>query len=232
MSRSLVLLAIAPLWAFAQSTCPQVNFLTARTVNLKPSPTTHIDVVRQSDGSYTAYEVTDAAPYRTVNVTAHFERQFAACLPHTLPATPSTAPVAQNPPGAGSLMQVSTTLANGNTFVARISDDSLHYTVYFDVFDAQHNLLSETPFTPPSTSMTPPEGPTKTLSDTFESLALADLNGDGKLDLIAVFNVGPFFADINEGGAWTFLGNGDGTFQPGKRLVLSTVSPFVAPKPS
>ena len=79
--RALALLALAPLYATAQSACPQVDFLTARAVNLKPSLTTHIDAVRQADGSYTAFEATDAAPYRTVNTTPHFEQQFSACLP-------------------------------------------------------------------------------------------------------------------------------------------------------
>src|SRR5258707_1245902 len=69
-------LAMASFSAFAQSTCPSVNFLTARSASLKPSATSHIDVIRQSDGSYTGFEVADAAPYRTLNVTPHFEKQF------------------------------------------------------------------------------------------------------------------------------------------------------------
>jgi hypothetical protein len=62
-ARGMALLALAPLYAIAQSTCPQVEFLTARAVNLKPSLTTHSDAVRQADGSYTGFEATDAAPY-------------------------------------------------------------------------------------------------------------------------------------------------------------------------
>jgi len=223
--RCLALFALAPLCAFAQSACPQVNFLTARSVNLKPSATTHIDVVRQSDGSYTGYEVTDAAPYRTVNATAHFEQQFTTCFPHELAGYGSSTapPGAENPPGAGSQMQVSTTLSNGKTFVARISDDSLHYTVYFDIFDAQHNLLSETPFT----SVVSPPGYVGSANEMFESLALADLNGDGNLDLLAVFDT-PLAQGIAYGGVWTFLGNGDGTFQAGKRQVLASQGQLAA----
>lgn len=217
--RWFVLLVLAPFAAIAQSTCPQVNFLTPRSVNLKPSATSHIDVVRQSGGSYTGFEVADAAPYRTIAVTPHFEKQFAACLPHTIPASLSTAPVVVNPPGAGSQMQVSETLANGNIFMARISDGGLQYTVFFDVFDSQHNLLSEVPFT----SVVTPPGYVGSAHDRFFSLALADLNLDGKLDLIAVFN-SPVSGNVSSGGVFTFLGNGDGTFQTGNRQLLTGAS--------
>lgn len=43
---------------------------------------------------------------------------------------------------------------------------------------------------------------------------LADVNGDGKLDLIAV-------DQNNPAGVWTLLGNGDGTFQPPTSVALS-----------
>ena len=82
-----------------QSTCPEPNFLTARTVSLKPSVSSHIDAVLQGDGTYTGFEVTDAAPYRTISVTPHFADQFAACLPHKLPAAPSTVPPPLTRPG-------------------------------------------------------------------------------------------------------------------------------------
>jgi uncharacterized protein (TIGR03437 family) len=208
--RLLVLLFVAPLCAPAQSTCPQVNFLTARTVNLKPSPTTHIDVVRQPDGSYTGFEVTDAAPYRSVNATPHFEQQFAACLPHTLPTVPGIGTLPENPSGAGSQLQVSTDLPNGDVFVARISDNKV--TIAFDIFDAEHRLLSET--FPPlvSTGL-------GIVTQRYVALALADVNLDGKPELIVAFQM----PDGSYGGFWIFPGSGDGTFQPGYRQVLPNV---------
>ena len=103
--------------ARAQFACPSLNFLDASTVNLTPSATSHIDVVRQSDGSYTGFEVTNAAPFRTIATTPHFEKQFAACLPHTLPASPRTTPPNANPGGAGSQLQVSMILPSGSLFL-------------------------------------------------------------------------------------------------------------------
>src|SRR5579864_152358 len=97
----------------AQSTCPEVNLLSARTLNLKPSSTSHIDLSRQNDGSYTGYEVVDAAPYRVIKTTPHFQRQFADCLPHSLPESPMGSPPVENPPGAESQYQVSETLPSG-----------------------------------------------------------------------------------------------------------------------
>jgi hypothetical protein len=106
-----------------------------------------------------------------------------------------------------------------NYFVAYISADEV--TLYFDLFDAQHNLLSETTFE--STVM--PPGYDAYPLEHFQSLALADLNGDGKLDLIAVLNIPartPQATDPTDGGVWTFLGNGDGTFQAGKWQLLTS----------
>jgi len=113
------LLAFLPMTVFAQSTCPPVNFLMARTVNLKPSATSHVDVVRQSDGSYTGFEAADASPYRVIQTTTHFERQFAACLPHTIPASPSLTPPIANLAGAGSQLQAAMTVA-ANFILAHI----------------------------------------------------------------------------------------------------------------
>ena len=199
----------APL--FAQPTCPPVNLLTARSIDLKPSPTTHIDAVRQSDGSYTGFEVTDASPYRLLSATPHFERRFAACLPRTIQATPAAAAPAANPSGAGSQQQVAAPIGS-SYFAAHLSSDSL--TIYFDVFDAQHILLSEEAFT-------------GSAGETFQSLALADLNADAKLDLIAITNSPPS-APSTYTAVWTFLGNGDGTFQGGVRQVLMPQSSAAA----
>lgn len=89
--RPALILIVAPLAAWSQSLCPSVNFVVSRTVSLKPTTYSHIDVVRQSDGSYAGFEVDDRPPYPIYSTTPHFERQFANCLPHSLPAMPSVA---------------------------------------------------------------------------------------------------------------------------------------------
>src|SRR5438309_2335713 len=101
-------LFVAMLPAFAQVTCPEPNFLTPRTLNLKPSATTHIDAIRQADGSYTGFELTDAAPYRLISVSKNLERSLGACLPHVLPARPDLAN--WNPLGATAQPQAAAAL--------------------------------------------------------------------------------------------------------------------------
>jgi hypothetical protein len=219
MSR-LVISALVLVRVAAQSTCPGVNFLAARTVNLRPTATSHVDVIRQPDGSYTGFEAADAAPYGVLSVMPHFERQFAACLPHPIPITPSAPPPIANPSGAGSQLQVSMAIGSANFFVASISADS--YTLHFDLFDSQHNLLSENNFT--STFVNSDQ---LNVFDGIESLLLADLNGDGKLDLIAVFDTNLLYG-FDDGGVWVFLGNGDGTFQTGKRQPLTSNGQLMA----
>ncbi len=212
------LLVLAVANVVGQSGCPEPNFLAAATVNLKPSATSHIDVVRQIDSSYTGFEVTDLAPYRTISVTPHFERQFADCVSHAIPSNPfSSVPVA-NAPGAGSQLQASEALAAGSYFVGKIVESGT--AIDFGIFDSQHNLASETVFTPPTVN--PPFNQAQTLL----SLTLADLNADGIPDLIAVV-VAPIALSYHSGGVWTFLGNGDGTFQAGRNQNLTSRGQFM-----
>src|ERR1035437_3274691 len=65
--------------AHAQPGCPPVNFQGAASARLKPSASTHMLLLQQSDGSYTAFEMTDASPYRIVRTTRNFQKQFAGC---------------------------------------------------------------------------------------------------------------------------------------------------------
>lgn len=207
--RPLLLLAL-PFAALAQPACPPVNFLETRTVNVAPAATTHIDAIRQADGSYTAFQANNAYPYQVISTIPDFQQQFDACLPHPLPFNPFPTPIPENPPGAGSQPQVVMTLPAGGFFMASLAMDNLN--ILFDLFDSQHNLLSETTF-----NYYVPVGNVDALTDIFTALLLADVNSDGNLDLIAAFGPGGL---SSEAGVWVFLGNGDGTFQTGTRQVL------------
>ncbi len=205
--RSALLFAAASVCAWGQPACPSINFLVARTVNLKPTSTSHLNVLQQPFGSYTTYEVTDSAPHRVIAVTPNFERQFAACLPHDLPSVTAEA---QSPVVSTSQLQASVRMSSGE-FIASINGNpyASAQAIQFDVFDPQFNLLSETIFASPKSQ----EG--------FVSLALADVNRDGKPDLIGLSSApSPPEGGHTVGALWIFAGNGDGTFQPGVSYPL------------
>lgn len=214
--RTGIVFGILTLSAKARSTCPEVNLLSARTVNLTPSSTSHINLLRQNDGSYTGYEVADSAPFRVIKTTPHFETQFAACLPRNLPASPAAAAPALNQPGAASQLQVSEPLLSGNYYTASITPSQS--TITLDTFDRQLDLISETSFAAPNPG------------EMFLTLKLADLNGDGAPDLIALserpIGVGYFSLSLS-----TFFSVGDGVFQAARRqdLIGNDVGALVGP---
>ena len=204
--RAGIMLIVAPLAAWPQSLCPSTNFVVSRTISLKPTQYSHIDAVRQGDGSYTAFEAGDVPPYPVYSTTPHFERQFANCLPHMLPAAPALAPPA-NVVGISSQLLASERTPSGGYFVASINGNPYggSLPIQFDLYDSQLSLISETSFADPS-------------GFGFLSLALADVNSDGKPDLIAVSDGQSSVtgdANLKAGHLWVFAGNGDGTFQTG-----------------
>ena len=73
------LAAIAGPFSYGQTACPGVKFRTESSVNLAPDGASHIRLARQSDGSYTGYEVADAAPYGTGSVIPDFQNRLTSC---------------------------------------------------------------------------------------------------------------------------------------------------------
>ncbi len=232
----------------AQPACPSVNFQGAASASLKPSLSTHTVVLRQSDGSYTAFELTDASPYRIVRTTENFQRQFTGC-----PAFPvvGTLPATQPP-------EVFTRLESGGYLWVRRSDvngpPGSYFALYVSAFDSALRLISEAQYPvlivealavvdvngdgipdilsgtafPHSAALQvligtggsgfqPPVTYGIASSLNIRSLAVADLNGDHKLDAVI----------SGSGKISAFSGNGDGTFQPERTLfTASTNSPL------
>ena len=71
--------AVAAGIGHAQPGCPPVNFRGAASASLKPSASTHTLLLRQGDESYTAFEMTDASPYRIVRTTHNYQKQLTGC---------------------------------------------------------------------------------------------------------------------------------------------------------
>ena len=229
--------------AQGQPPCAAVAVQRAYSASLKPTASTHLTLVRQADGSYTAIESADASPYGVVATTPNYQKQFAGC-----PSGPL------NSRGKQAVAR----LANGGFLFAWLGDpygpDT--YTLTAAVFDAGMNLVSQSQYDGP------PSGSTLLLADlntdglldiitvqgvesggrhglvhvllgaggsTFQGPAVygiaqsetpyqavvSDLNGDGKPDLIVVGSFGSPQAEIS-----VFYGNGDGTLQP-ERILAS-----------
>src|SRR5450432_1972719 len=75
---ALILLACC---ARADVGCPPVSFTSARSATLAPSPGVHRVLLKQSNGSYTAFELNNTSPYRVLRTIPHFEKQLSACSP-------------------------------------------------------------------------------------------------------------------------------------------------------
>jgi uncharacterized protein (TIGR03437 family) len=206
-------------------------------------------MLQQGDGSYTAFEMTDASPYRIVRTTRNFQKQLTSCP--GLPVT-GTPPEFQPP-------EVFTPLNSGGYLWVRRSDvtgpPGAYFSLYVTVFDAALKMTSEAQY------------PVLVV----DALAVADVNGDGIPDILSatsfphsaalqvlIGNGGSSFqspvsypiasslslrslvlADLNGDRKLDavvsgsrklsiFLGNGDGTFQAERTLPADSNSPAVA----
>lgn len=134
-----------------------------------------------------------------------FGSELTRCMPREASLPPLPPPQGSgNLPGSSSQPEVFARLASGgylqvqalNTYPGPIG-------IFFSILDASMTLVSET-------------------SSPVESyqLSLADVNGDGKLDLVALATT---IGGNGQGIVVVFLGNGDGTFQ----APITTPNPVV-----
>ena len=121
---ALILLACC---ARADVGCPPVSFTSARSATLAPSPGVHRVLLKQSNGSYTAFELNNTSPYRVLRTIPHFEKQLSACSP-TATGLPSL-----------SLFTVAQLASGGYIFATQGAMAAIDIAV----FDAELNLVSE-----------------------------------------------------------------------------------------
>jgi uncharacterized protein (TIGR03437 family) len=201
----------AAVCASAQPVCPPINFLNATTINMDATDSSHLVALRQSDGSYTAFELANTSPYRVLHTIPHFEKVFSNCLPRQSPAglAKAAAPVAATTVAQPADFAV---LDSGNyLFVSTEQGNSVEVAV----FDQHLNLISLNEIGDLSTDEPPG------YANAYLSLILADVNGDGKLDLIADSAVLPDGASGFGGAVQVFLGDGTGGFKPAGGFPLS-----------
>ena len=131
----------------------------------------------------------------------HFEQQFSNCLPRaTSPAAGKASSPAPNAPGVAAQTVAYAVLDSGNYLFISPSGDSLDVLV----FDPHLQFISEQYI-----GTLPPDQNGPGSVGSYLSLVLADVNGDGKLDVVAQYE-----GTVAGGGVNVFLGNGSGGFRP------------------
>ena len=206
MNIKIVVLLLAAVCAGAQTTCPPINFLNATTINLSPTSSSHQVLLRQSDGSYTAFEVANATPYTVLRTIPHFEQQFLSCLGRPASSAPGKASSpAPNAPGVAAQVVGYAVLDSGNYMFVSPEYNFLDVTI----FDQHLQLVSEKQVGALSQDVLPMS---------YISLALADVNGDGKLDVVAEYIT---YIDGEGGGVQVLFGDGLGGFEPAGGFPLS-----------
>src|SRR5271154_1484576 len=77
-SALLALMLAAPVILPAQACLPAL-FQTGAFASLTPSANSHQVLIRQSDGSYTAYEIPYTPPYEVLSTVPNFQRRLRTC---------------------------------------------------------------------------------------------------------------------------------------------------------
>ncbi len=232
----------------SSAACP-VSFQTQSAASLTPTASSHIVLLRQSNGSFTGYEVQNAAPFAVLNTIPEFQNQLTLCPPPPAGVSPSlTAPQAFAQLSAGgylflqrgnanaisamqftsalSLVSQSTLTLAGSGIASTLAVTDVNGDGVPDIIAgagyAQAYAIQVLLGKGGTSFQSPVSYPVSEIY--IQGMALVDVNGDGKLDIVIV---GPVAAGA-ESECSVLLGNGDGTFQPEKVVLTSGTSNFLA----
>ncbi|HEV8038468.1 MAG TPA: FG-GAP-like repeat-containing protein [Bryobacteraceae bacterium] len=221
MNIKIIFPLLAAVCASTQPACPPINFLNAKTINLDATGSSHLTLLRQSDGSYTAFEMANSSPYAILRTIPHFEQQFSTCLGR--PATNGTAKASAPASSQGGVAQSAAfaVLDSGNYLFVSPSDQGPS-SLDVAVFDEHLQLISQNEIG------TLQRGPPPDEYGQYISVILADVNGDGKLDLVAQYEQLIDITALGSGGVNVFLGDGLGGFQPAGSFTFGGVNGSMA----
>jgi hypothetical protein len=138
----IIVLSLAAVCASAQTTCPPINFLNATTIDLDATDSSHLTLLRQSDGSYTAFEIANTSPYAILKTIPHFEQQFSSCLSRPASGSAGKAAPAALPQGGAAQSAAFAVLDSGNYLFVSPSDQGPS-SLDVAVFDQHLQLVSQ-----------------------------------------------------------------------------------------
>lgn len=190
----------------AQPGCPAVNFQTAVSATLPSSDTSQTILLRQSDGSYTAYEMATQSPHRIIRTIPNYQKQLTACLPSysALPPLPSPPSVGSGP-GVVGPAQGFARLSSGNYLALMEVHSGTTSATNVVLFDTQLNFVSQAPLP----------------IDIGGVGIFADVNGDGKLDIVGTTGTYNGKEDEATTTIHVVLGDGGVNFHAGASFALS-----------
>lgn len=206
MNVKVIFLLLAATSASAQPACPPIHFLNANTVDLTPTLSSHLVLLRQEDSSYTAYELANASPYRLLRTIPHFEKQFSNCLPRQVSHVSGRAASPQvNSINTTAQPAAIAVLGSGNYLFAALNGGN---SIHVMVFDQHLRLIAED-----EVGTQPFDQPSPGSFGKYLSLVLTDVNGDGKVDVVAQYElVHGLDGAIGGGGVIVLLGDDTGGF--------------------
>ena len=199
-------LLLAAVCAQAQPGCPAVNFQTAVSATLPSSDTSQTILLRQGDGSYTAYEMATQSPYRIIRTIPNYQKQLTACLPgHSVASATAAPPSVGSGPDAVGPTQGFVRLSSGNYLALMEEHSGKTSATNVVLFDPQLNLISQAPLP----------------IDIGGVGIFADVNGDGKLDIVGT--TGTFNGKEEEAttAIQVLVGDGGVNFHVGGSFPLS-----------